>query len=136
MDDREVDRYITKQIKELDITLYDIIGGPYVDPEPKNHYKPYAERIRPNRFSSQYWDLRLCELLTLGEFNPDRPYEKLAIPLKDLVRYWWDNIADQEAILEDALGDILIVYKDRMLPEGEEEPEHITYAFDRLLEGV
>jgi hypothetical protein len=136
MDDREIDRYITEQIKELDITLYDILGSPYVDPEPQNHDKSYNERIRPNRFSSQYWDQRLCELLTIGEFNPNRPYEKLAIPLKDLVRYWWDNIADQEAILEDALGDILTVYKDRMLPDGEEELEYISDVLDRLLEAV
>ncbi len=42
----------------------------------------------------------MCELLTESEFNPDKPYENLAIPVKDLVRYWWNNLADQEDILQ------------------------------------
>ena len=64
MDDRETECYITEQIKERGVTLYDILGGPSVDPEPQNHDKPYAERVRSNRFSSQYWDLRLSSPLS------------------------------------------------------------------------
>ena len=121
MDDRMIDRYIMEQIKKGGITAYDIIGGPSIDSEPDNRAKPYNERIRCNRFQSQYWDHRLCELLTEGDFNPKKPYENLAIPVKDLIRYWWDNLADQEAVIEAAFDAILTVYKDRLLPEEEEE---------------
>ena len=41
--------------------------------------------------------------------------------MKDLFRYWWDNLADQEGITEDAFDAILTVFKDRILPENEEE---------------
>ena len=50
------------------------MGGPSIDPEPDNWAKPYNERVSCNRFESQYWDHSLCELLTEGEFDPDRPY--------------------------------------------------------------
>ena len=134
MDDRMIERYISEQIKRRGITAYDIIGGPSIDPEPDNWDKPYNERIRCNIFTSRYWDHRLCEILTPGEFNPDKPYENLAIPVKDLIRYWWNNIADQEDIIAEALEDILTVYKDRMLPEKEEE-EIVDFkdAFEKVL---
>ena len=70
---------------------------------------------------------------TEGEFYPDRPYENLAIPVKKLVRYWWNNLADQEAIIEDAFEDILTIYKARLLPEKDEEE---TVDFSVALEKI
>jgi len=84
-----IDRYITEQIKKRGITAYDIIGGPSIDPEPDNWAKPYDERVRCNRFTSQHWDHRLCEILTEGDFDPYKPYKNLAIAVKNLVRHWW-----------------------------------------------
>jgi hypothetical protein len=135
MDDQEIDRYITDQIRKRDITLYDIIGGKYIDPTPEKKGQNPNERARWNRFSSLYWDLRLCELLTEGEFNPDLPYNNLSVPLKDLVRYWWNNCVDQEAMLGDILEDILTLYKDRMLPK-KEEPVEISDAFHSVVEVI
>ena len=34
-----------------------------------------------------------------NRFHHHNIYKNLAIPVKDLVRYWWNNIADQEAII-------------------------------------
>ena len=127
MDDRMIERYIMRQIRIKGITAYDIIGGPSIDPEPDNWAKPYNERIRCNRFQSKYWDHRLCELLTEGDFNPQKPYENISIPVKDLIRYWWNNMADQESIIADAFDDILTEYKDRLLPAKEEE-ERMDYS--------
>ena len=133
MDDRMLDRYITEQIKKRGITAYDIMGGPSIDPEPNNWAKPYNERIRCNRFQSEHWDHRLCELLTEGEFDSVNPYKNLKIPVKELVRYWWNNLADQESIVEDALESIMTVYKDRMLPKKQEEkPVDVSDAFDMV----
>lgn len=128
-----IDRYIMRQIRIKGITAYDIIGGPSIDPEPDNWAKPYNERIRCNRFKSKYCDHRLCELLTEGDFNPQKPYENISIPVKDLIRYWWNNMADQESIIADAFEDILTEYKDRMLPEKEEEKSiDFSDTFDML----
>lgn len=113
--------------------MYDILSGPSVDPEPQNWAKPFGERVRSNRFASQYWDHRLCELLTEGEFDPNKPYKSLAIPVRDLVRYWWNNLADQEAIIANALEGILTVYKDRMLPE---EPEKEAVGFSDAFQSI
>lgn len=134
MDDRMIDRYITQQIKKRGITAYDIIGGPSIDPEPNNWARPYNERVRCNRFQGEYPDYRLCELLTERDFNPDNPYENLTISVNDLVRYWWNNLADQEAIIADAFEDILAEYKDRMLleKEGEEGRMDINDALDEI----
>ena len=137
MNDKEIDRYIRDQIKARDITLYDFIGGKYIDPNPEDKSSFPNERARWNRFKSEAYDLRLCELLTEGDFDPSFPYNNLAIPMKDLVRYWWNTIADQEAVIEDICDELLTAYKDRMLPkEPEEEPVDISDAFDELLEAV
>jgi hypothetical protein len=137
LNDQQIDNYITSQTEKRDVTLYDIIGGPCVDPDPGNMIKPFSERVRQNRFTTSAFEYRLCELLTEDEFDSDYPYENLAIPIKDIVRYWWNRIADQEAVLEGILEDIMVHYKDGLLPE---EPEHETFeipdAFDEVMEAV
>ena len=81
--------------------------------------------------------MRMCELLTEGEFDPDRPYGNLGIPLKDIIRYWWNEIADKEIILDTVFEDLFVGYKDRMLPEEPEEPQpDYTDSLDGLLEAV
>ena len=47
----------------------------------------------------------------------------------------WNTIADQEAMIESVLSDILSVYKDRMLPDDEVEPDY-SDAFDEILEVI
>ena len=48
--------------------------------------------------------------------------------MKDLIRYWWDNLADQEVIIEDAFDAILTVFKDRLLPEREDEEKAVNFS--------
>lgn len=120
LNDQEIDAYITRRINELGVTLYDICGGQNIDPEPDNWAKPYKERVRCNRFTTDYFDTRLCELLTEGEFDPYRPFDNLAVPLKDIIRYWWNNISDQEEMISEILDAVMTHFKDRMLPD---EPE-------------
>ena len=137
MNDKEIDHYITDQIRARDITLHDFIGGKYIDPRPEGKSSFPNERARWNRFQSETYEYRLCELLTEGDFDSDLPYNNLSIPMKDLVRYWWNTIADQEEFLGYVFEDILTEHKDRMLPEKpEEEPADISDAFDELLEAV
>ena len=115
MDDFAIDRYITRQIEKRGITLYDMIEDGDVDPTPQIMDPPFSQRVRPNKFHCTDWDLRLCELLTRGRFDPEDPYRNLAIPLKDLVRYWWNTRADHDLFLERVFEDILLVYKERYL---------------------
>ena len=137
MNDKEIDRYITNQIRFRDITLNDLIGGKYIDPSPEDKSSSPNERARWNRFQSETSDYRICELLTEGDFDPELPYNNLSISTKDLVRYWWNTIADQEAFLGYVFEDILTEYKDRLLPKKpEEEPVDISDAFDELLEAI
>ena len=105
LNDQEVDAYITKRIADLDLTLHDFI---YKNPE-------------------------MSQILTEGKFNPYNPYGNLAVPLKDLVRYWWNNIADHDAIIDMALCDLTTEYKDRLLPR--KEPEKFPDT-SNLIEGM
>jgi len=128
-----IDRYITEQIKKRGITLYDMVGEEYINPSPEKRDKPAHEVARWNKFKSLCGDYRFCELLTEGDFDQDLPYNNLSIPVKDLVRYWWDNFADREAVLGIVFDHLLTVYKDRMLPERpEEEPVDLSDAFDGI----
>ena len=137
MDDRMIERYITEQIRKRGITAYDIIGGEYIDPEPHMSQGPAHQRARRNRFSSSSGDLRLCELLTEGKFDEYNPCKGLGIPIKDLVRYWWNNVVDQNLMLSEIFEEILDFYKDKLPPkEPEDEVVDISDSFDRLLEMI
>lgn len=109
LNDNEVDVYITKRVQDLDLQLYDFIQG----------------------------RVNIYQILTEGEYDQFRPLDKLAIPVKDLVRYWWNNFADQEGFLDDVLDHIYTEFKDRMLPAKEpvEEPE-FSDAFDKVAESL
>jgi hypothetical protein len=136
MDDAAIDRYITSQIRKRGITPYDIIGDDYIDPTPQVYETPAGQRARWNRFSCSSWDLRLCELLTENGFDPDKPYANLSVPLKDLVRFWWNNCVDPELFVGEIFEDILLLYKDRMMPERKEKQPDLSNGLDGLLEAV
>lgn len=109
MDDQEVDTYITKRVSDLGLTLHDFI----------------------------YRGVDMCQVLTEGDYDPYNPYGNLAVPLKDIVRYWWNNFADHDAIIDMALCDLETEYKDRLLPEKEPEKYPDTSdLMDGLLEAV
>jgi hypothetical protein len=112
-------------------------GGEYVDPSPERVDLPIGQRARYNRFTMVSGDLRLCELLTDSGFDPDDPYADLSVPVKDLVRYWWNNIADREAVIEWVFDGIFTLYKDRMLPREEEEAgPDLADALDEIMEVI
>jgi hypothetical protein len=137
LNDSEVDAYISNCLKEKDICLQDMIGPKYIDPEPENKRQHWKERARWNRFKSTTGEMRLCELLTEGEFDPERPYENLGIAPRDIIRYWWNSIADQEYVLGMVFEEVFTEYKDRMLPEEPEQPlPDYVDSLDGLLEAV
>ncbi|MFX0117718.1 MAG: hypothetical protein ACFFB3_24450 [Candidatus Hodarchaeota archaeon] len=106
MNDQQIDAYIEGHIKVLGLELADFTTG-RVD---------------------------MYRIVTEGEYNDLQPFDNLSIPIKDLVRYWWNNIADQEAFLDD----ILTEYKDRFLARKEPEENYPDFsdAFDNVAEGL
>jgi hypothetical protein len=122
------------KIREKEITFYDIIGGMNVDPDPRSVAKTFEERVRCSRFTTDNANTRLCEILTDGQYDPDRPYQNLGIPLKDLVRFWWNNVADQEDMLFEIFDGIMTYYSAKLFPKEQEEvqPDYAD-AFDKVL---
>lgn len=55
-------------------------------------------------------------MLPEGRYDQFDLCANLAVPLKDIVRYWWNNIADQYAIIDMVMDDIWTEYKNRSLP--------------------
>ena len=109
MNDQEVDAYISNRVHDLDLQLYDFING----------------------------RVNIYQILTEGEYDPFNPYDNLSVPLKDLVRYWWNNFADQDGFIDDILDHIYTEFKDRMLPPKMEQPEpDYSDAFDKVAEGL
>jgi len=86
-----IDDYISKKLKDLDITLGDFINN------------------------------RVCmaEILTDGEYDQFNPYGSLTFPVRDIFRYWWTKYADQDAVIDMVLDDLMTEYKDRLLPDQE-----------------
>jgi hypothetical protein len=133
VDDRMIDRYVMEQIRKRGITLYDFLGGSYIDPDPEGTGLPH-ERARYNRFQQEDWSFRMCELLSEGKFDEFAPYSKLVIPLKDLIRYWWNNIADADAFLDEIMGDLYDHFKDKLLPVEEERVLDASDVLDKILD--
>ena len=72
MTDDQVEKLILKEMKERDITLYDMIGlpGHGVDPNPEDKTTPPCEKgIRSNRFQSFMGCDRMKELLCVGKYS-------------------------------------------------------------------
>ncbi|MBI4775959.1 MAG: hypothetical protein HY788_17600 [Deltaproteobacteria bacterium] len=109
MDDKEIDAYISKRIRDLELNLYDFTCG-RVD---------------------------MASVLTEGEYRAHDPYRNLGVPLRDLIRYWWNNLVDQDCVIDNVLDDILTEYKDRMLPKEEvREPVDTYNALEGILKSV
>lgn len=127
-----IDRYIMNRIKKRGITVYDFLGDSYIDPEPDGPGLRH-DRLRYNRFKQEDWSFRMCELLCDGEFNEFSPYSNFSIPIKDLFRYWWNNIADPDAFLDEIMGDLYVHFKDKMLPAEEEEEIDLGDAMEKAI---
>lgn len=134
MTDKQIIRLIDTLIKEKEITLQDMIGGSYVDPEQKVD-DPYGnpKTSRLNKFESESWSDRFLELISEERYSLYTDYHRLKIPTKDLIRFWWNNCIDIEEMLEDIFEDILCYFKDEMLPAREEPKINLTIKTDELI---
>lgn len=134
MNDKQIEKFIWDEIKERDITIYDMIGLPNhgVDPTPDEEITD-IRRSRSNRFHEMFGCDRMKELLAAGKYNPYDEYTALKITTNDLFRFWWNRCVDQSIVLDDVLEDIYSYFTEQMRPpEIEKDPLDMTIHFDQL----
>ena len=120
MTDNQIEKLIEGLIKEKGITLWDMIGGKYIDPK-KRLNEPYGnpERCRWNRFKAESWSERFIELISDGEYNQHSDYYSIKIPVQDIIRFWWNQCIDRECMLDVIFEDIFSYFKDKMILKPE-----------------
>ena len=122
------------QIAERKITVYDFKSSGSVDPDPDAPSMAY-KRIRDNRFKEKDVAYRMCELLSdSDEISDYNPYENLFVPIKDIVRYWLNNIADLDAFLDEIMCDLYDHFSDKL--EYGDETEEEVIKIDDFVEGI
>ncbi|MCK4826585.1 hypothetical protein KA005_63165, partial [bacterium] len=66
MTDEQIEQLIWNELRTRKITLYDMIGGDYVDPDPDDKTKSSNQRYRRNRFKETFNEHRMKELICVG----------------------------------------------------------------------
>ena len=135
MTDEQIEELIRDELKERDVTFYDMISLPNhgIDPNPEDKTEDRNQRIRHNRFNDILGSARMKELLCEGEYNPYDYSPPLKIPLQDLFRFWWNRCIEKEAVVDEILEDIFDYFTDQMRPpEKEKEQMDLIVDFGQL----
>ena len=124
MNDQQIEDYILGVIERRGITWLDMVSGRSVS------YEADHKRLcRINKFKFESWSERMIELLCNGDDEPFSECHKASIPYCDLFQFWWNQIIDQQDMMDDILEDIYIYFKDRIQPIKEEAPA-LEYEID------
>jgi len=133
MTDNQIEKLIWKELNKRGVTLYDMIGGDYIDPDPDDKTTFASERMRPNRFTEMFGEHRMKELLCIEKYDPYNDMPPLKISFHDLFRFWWNRCIEKELFVDEVLRDIFDYFADRMKPESQEpETMKVKIDFDRL----
>ena len=135
MNDKQVENLISELIRQRDITLYDMIGGQSIDPHQSVNGFPagHPQTFRPNRFTADCWSDRLIELLAEGHYDAGAGFQGIKIPVKDLIRFWWNRCISVPDMLDNIFEGIFCHFKDRMLPVEVEKEKIISIETKQLL---
>ena len=127
MTDKQIEKLIWELISRKDITIHDMIGGQSVDPHESANGFPagHPQTFRPNRFTVDSWSDKLVELLSDNPYNEDVGFQHLKIPVKDLIRFWWNRCISIPDMLDNIFEGIFCHFKDCMLPV-EKKKEYIV----------
>jgi len=133
MTDDQIEKLIWNELNKRGVSLYDMIGGDYIDPEPGDKTTFASERTRPNRFTETFGEQRIKELLCIGKYSEHNDMPPLKISFEDLFRFWWNRCIEKELFAEEVLRDIFDYFTDQMKPE-QKKPEamKVTLDFERL----
>ena len=132
MTDEQIEQLIWNELRTRKITLYDMIGGDYIDPDPDDKTKSSNQRYRRNRFKETFNEHRMKELICVGEYNPYNDMPPLKVSLQDLFRFWWNNCIVKELVVEEILGDIFEYFADQMKPMKESDEMDLTLDFEQV----
>ena len=133
MTDEQIEQLIWDELRKRKITLYDMIGGDYIDPDPDDKAKSNNQRFRRNRFKETLSEHRMKELLCAKEYNPYNDAPALKISLQDLFRFWWNNCIVKEYVVEEILQDIFEYFADQMKPAPPASDQmDLTLDFEHL----
>ena len=133
MTDEQIGQLIWNELRIRKITLYDMIGGDYIDPDPDDKSKLRSQRYRQNRFKETFSEHRMKELLCVGEYNPYNDLPALKVSLQDLFRFWWENCIAKELFVDEILQDIFEHFVDQMKPMKDESDQmDLTLDFEQV----
>ena len=128
MTDNQIEKFIWDEIQKKKITLYDMIGGEFIDPDSDGKTNLSNQDYRRNRFKETFSEHRLKELLCVGEYNELNDMPLLKICFQDLFRFWWNRCISKELFADEVLGEIFDYFADQMKPV--DTPGQMVVALD------
>ena len=132
MTDDQIEKIIWDELRKKEITLHDMIGEEYIDPDPQERKNLSNQRVRANRFTETFSEHRMKELLCVGEYNPYNDFPLLKVDFQDLFRFWWNRCVVKELFAEEVLRDIFDYFADLMKPEDESDQMDLALDFKQL----
>ena len=116
MTDNQIEKFIWDEIEKKKITLYDMIGGEFIDPDTQDKTNLSNQDYRRNRFKETFSEHRMKELLCVGEYNPYDDMPLLKVDFQDLFRFWWNRCISKELFADEVLGEVFDYFADQMKP--------------------
>jgi len=132
MTDNQIEKFIRKEIQKRKVSLQDMIGGEFIDPDPDDKTNLSNQRTRPNRFSELFSEHRMKELLCVGEYNPYNDMPLLKICFQDLFRFWWNRCITKALFADEVLGEIFDYFADQMKPSEVSHQMDVALDFELI----
>jgi len=130
MTDNQIEKFIRKEIQKRKVSLQDMIGGEFIDPDPDDKTDLSNQRTRPNRFSELFSEHRIKELLCVGEYNSYNDMPLLKVDFQDLFRFWWNRCISKELFADEVLGEIFDYFADQMKPADASHKMDVALDFE------
>ena len=132
MTDNQIEKLILKEIRKRKVSLQDMIGGEFIDPDPDDKTNLSNQQYRRNRFKETFSELRMKELLCVGEYNLYNDMPLLKICFQDLFRFWWNRCISKELFTDEVLGEIFDYFADQMKPVDTPDQMDVALDFNQL----
>ena len=132
MTDNQIEKLILKEIRKRKVSLQDMIGGEFIDPDTVDKTNLSNQDYRRNRFKETFSEYRMKELLCLGEYNPYDDMPLLKICFQDLFRFWWNRCISKELFADEVLGEIFDYFADQMKPVDAPDQMELRLNFKQL----
>ncbi len=132
MTDNQIEKFIWDEIQKKKITLYDMIGGEFIDPDPDDKTNLSNQQYRRNWFKETFSEHRMKELLCVGEYNEHNDMPLLKICFQDLFRFWWNRCISKELFTDEVLGEIFDYFADQMKPADASHQMELRLNFKQV----